>query len=436
MIQAGKGKSFGRQKRQQPQRLIRLSCAESQLYDYFDENFADCMIPGSVVCHISFNHDAFDDRIYWKELCTLQQAGYRCVHISVADQRADFVSAEGIRLIRIQRKKIKGPVWWRRLRQLLLPRGTTIDAILQQAIELKAALYHYHDLQLNALASRLRALPWQPKLVYDVHEAHHLQLMEAAPGPVMRGLYRLYGQRVKAWELKAARHCHRIFATDPYTLEYFQNALPEVPAQLLYNYSFFSPENGTDTKKYDLIYTGLLNRGRGLFEMAETVALLKKAYPRIRLLLIGPFANNEMEHNFRNRLTALQIEENVALHPAVPFSEIQGFYRESRIGMGLFRDTPKYRTFIPIKLFEYMAFGLPVVFSKQGPSADIIRETDCGLLVAPQNTQATAEAIRQLLTDEALYRRKSENGKQAVATKYNWDREKSKLLAVYEQLLQ
>lgn len=394
------------------------------------------MNKGSLVCHISFNHDAFDDRIYWKELCTLQQAGYRCIHIAVSEKNADFITSEGIRVICISRKKLRGPFWWTRFRQLLFSRGTTIDAILQRAIEVKAAVYHYHDLQLNALAARLKSLPWKPKLIYDAHEAHHLHLLEHAPrNPLKRAGYRLYVQQVKAWELKAARYCDRIFATDPYTLDFFRAALPQVPAGLLHNYSYFQPAADTTPKEYDLIYTGLLNAGRGLFEMAEVVALLKKSHPQIRLLLLGPFVDQSLKLKFKARLTELQIDENVQLHPAVPFAEIGNFYGRARIGLGLFHDTPKYRTFIPIKLFEYMAFGLPVVFSDHGPSAAIIRDTDCGLLAEPGDTAAVVRAIEQLLADETVYRRKRENGKQAVATKYSWDLEKRILLSAYEQLV-
>lgn len=413
-----------------------VSFAGSQLYDYFDENFTDCMTRGSVVCHISFNHDAFDDRIYWKELCTLQQAGYECIHIAVANEPADFIAPEGIRVICIKRKKMPGPVWWRRLRQLLFMRGTTIDDIVQKAIELKAAVYHYHDLQLNALASRLKSLPWKPKLIYDAHEAHHLQMMEHVPQhSMLRHLHRLYVQRVTAWEVKAAGHCDQILATDPYTLAFFKRSVPQVPAALLFNYSFFQPASDPGPKEYELIYTGLLNRGRGLFEMAAAVALLNKSHPGIRLLLIGPFMDDEVELDFRARLAALQIEANVVIQAAVPFSGIQAYYRNACIGLGLFHDSPKYRTFIPIKLFEYMSFGLPVVFSDQGPAAEIIRQTDCGLLVDPKDAPAVAGAIAQLLTNDSLYRSKSENGRQAVATKYSWEQEKKKLLALYEEIL-
>jgi glycosyltransferase involved in cell wall biosynthesis len=90
---------------------------------------------------------------------------------------------------------------------------------------------------------------------------------------------------------------------------------------------------------------------------------------------------------------------------------------------------------MPIKLFEYMAFGLPVIFSDQGPSARIIKEANCGLLVNTNNIESVVEAMRALIANKELYFLLSENGKKAVATKYNWEKEKHKLLAIYNQLL-
>ena len=139
------------------------------------------MTENKVVCHISFNHSAFDDRIYWKELLFLKDAGYHCTHIAVGSIDADFISAHGIRLITVSRRRFSKFVFLNKVLQLIFRKKGTINKIFQIASNLNAAIYHYHDLQINIIAKDLKKLPQKPKIIYDAHEAYHLLMLENFP---------------------------------------------------------------------------------------------------------------------------------------------------------------------------------------------------------------------------------------------------------------
>ncbi|HID42178.1 MAG TPA: glycosyltransferase, partial [Archaeoglobaceae archaeon] len=75
--------------------------------------------------------------------------------------------------------------------------------------------------------------------------------------------------------------------------------------------------------------------------------------------------------------------------------------------------------FSPIKIFEYMACGKPVVAS----DLEIIRgiiENKCGLLAKP-NAEDFAEKTLMLLKDVKLSKKLGESSKKAVK-KYTWDK--------------
>ena len=68
---------------------------------------------------------------------------------------------------------------------------------------------------------------------------------------------------------------------------------------------------------------------------------------------------------------------------------------------------------------EALAAGLPVLAARSGAVPDVVLET-AGLLVAPNDTQALTEALRQILTSEALRRRLQAGARQAAATLPTW----------------
>jgi len=89
----------------------------------------------------------------------------------------------------------------------------------------------------------------------------------------------------------------------------------------------------------------------------------------------------------------------------------------------------------PTKMFEYMSGGLPVIASDFPVYRKIVESADCGLLVDPLNPAAIAEAIVWLMQNPSRAYEMGQNGKRAIADRYNWEREAESLVATYEELL-
>lgn len=390
-----------------------------------------------LVCHISFNHSPLDDRIYWKELLTLQKAGYSVIHIAVAKENDDYITAEGIRIIAVKRKQFFKNVWLNKAFQALFKNKGTIHDIFKVASNLNAAIYHYHDLQINAIAADLKELAHQPKIIYDSHEAYHLLIRQRSTEASISYLIRkMAAVFITPWEVRQAAICDYIIVTDHYTYEYFRNRLPHIQSKIIHNYSYFPPIKVSLTKKkYDLIYSGQLSNSRGIREIIYSVLLCKKCFPTISALLVGEFDSPSFKTEIEKLIKQLSLSEHITVKAAVPFQEIEKFYGAAKIGLCLLHETPKFKTAIPIKLFEYMAFGLPVIASSHGITAKIVRESYCGLLVDPLNVESIAEAIIRLLKNTELYSTQSTNGLISISKKYNWECESKKLLETYSELL-
>ena len=87
---------------------------------------------------------------------------------------------------------------------------------------------------------------------------------------------------------------------------------------------------------------------------------------------------------------------------------------------------------LPVKMFEYMAAGVPVIASHFPLWREIIEGNDCGLCIDPLDPAAIAKAIDYLVTHPQEAERMGRNGQRAVAEKYNWTLEEAKLLEFYQ----
>jgi glycosyltransferase involved in cell wall biosynthesis len=142
---------------------------------------------------------------------------------------------------------------------------------------------------------------------------------------------------------------------------------------------------------------------------------------RLRLIGDGP------ERSAVERQIALAgIADHVELTGAVDPAAVPGLLREIDVAVAPYPAMADMY-FSPLKVFEYLAAGLPIVASRVGQVEQIIGGV--GLLVPPGNARALAGAIDLLRRNPRLAHRLSVEGRELVAAKHSWDAVVERILA-------
>src|SRR5258708_22307372 len=174
-----------------------------------------------------------------------------------------------------------------------------------------------------------------------------------------------------------------------------------------------------------------MSERRGIREILQALALLPPDNPA-QMMLAGTFSPAEL----RTELMRLPGWARVKYLRVLNRPSVANLLSRVRLGLLVLQPEPNFRNAMPIKLFEYMAAGIPVIASDFPLWRQIIGEAGCGLLVDPQDPQAIARAMEYLLSHDTEAQAMGLRGRQAACQLYNWNSEERVLFKFYSQLLE
>ncbi len=363
------------------------------------------------VCHLTSAHPSDDIRIFHKECVSLANNGFE-VYLVVADEKSRIEN--GVNVLSVERST-RG-----RLKRMF----KTTRSVYQKALEVDADIYHFHDPELLPYGMRLQRKG--KKVIYDVHEDVPKQIMDKHWIPsLFRGLISWI---FKKYEMYCAKRLSGIISVTPIICARFSEVNKQV--QMVANYPLIQEGEQMKTSIIDkklnqICYVGGLFPTRGVKELVEAMELTNAT-----LELAGNFSPAEFEQEVRG----LSGWSKVNYLGHVDRQKIMTILQSSIAGIVTLHPTRSYVEALPIKLFEYMSAGIPVIASDFPMWRAIVDECACGICVDPLNHKEIAEAINTLISNPELAREMGENGRKAYFEKYNWSAEEKKLVEFYRSI--
>jgi glycosyltransferase involved in cell wall biosynthesis len=193
--------------------------------------------------------------------------------------------------------------------------------------------------------------------------------------------------------------------------------------------------NGVDVKKFSgtartvrprrrIVYVGNLFEHKGVYTLAQALAHLPSAYT---LEIVG--GSPELQPRFATFLQERGLFSRVTCVGPIPHRAVVTHLQNADVAVvpNSARSDLSARLTSPLKLFEYMAAGVPVVASDVPALREVLTHDRNAWLVTPDDSVQLAVAIRTVCEDEALARRLVETAWSDVAG-YTWEARAARVL--------
>lgn len=377
------------------------------------------------VCILSSVHSALDNRVFYREAHSLRRGGHEVLLVAVHNR--DEVR-DGVQIVGLPRV----PRWRRPLLWFTL---------LRHALRSGAELFHFHDPELLLVMPLLRLLTRKPT-IYDVHEAYADFILVKDYLPAWLRLPIAWAFR-RLEPLLSRMQSALIYADDQIAASFARVRLPQ---ETLFNFperSFIETAAATVQARSEregqrapvILYLGGMERNRGSRLMVDAFQQVRQALPEAHLVLVGHFMPPDLEEEVRSDAAQREVADAITFTGRLPFEEIGTHLSQAAVGWVPWQPVVKNKKNIPTKLFEYMAYALPVVSSDLPSTRPYVKQGMNGFLVEADCAAAHAEAILRLLRRPVEAQAMGQRGQEMVRTRWNWDAMEERLLTLYQSLL-
>jgi glycosyltransferase involved in cell wall biosynthesis len=164
-------------------------------------------------------------------------------------------------------------------------------------------------------------------------------------------------------------------------------------------------------------FVGKVRPWHGIPVLVDAFEIFHEREPRSRLLIVGEvpeMASLTAELSARGLLEAVQFTG-----PVAP-SQVPGMLASMDVAVAPYPSQSEFY-FSPLKVYEYMAAGLPVIASRVGQLVRLIEQDVNGLLCPPGDPIALADALGRLQRDPALRHRLGSAARARVLNEHTWN---------------
>lgn len=188
------------------------------------------------------------------------------------------------------------------------------------------------------------------------------------------------------------------------------------------------PEKSSEVTRDAVVYVSSFSRWHGI----ETVltACRSDHWPKgYKLVLIG---DGPERRRLAEPIRQMVLEGRVEDLGAILYERLPEYLSGALCSLCII-ESPEDRSatgVAPLKLFEAMACGLPVIATDQAFLRDLVREADCGVVVPVGSSEAIAEAVKAFVADRTKALRMGRMGRIHSVRDHDWRTKAKELLEV------
>ena len=340
------------------------------------------------------------------------------VGINVYSDSDERVTEQGVSIIRLKPRRVKGLTWWFNFKSLnnelaSIHKENPIDIVESAELGL-------------AFIKKIKPI----KYVIRLHGGHHF-FAEAEK------------RKINWWkgfqERRSFRRADGFIAVSNYVKTHTENYLSyhNQPIEVIMspiNLNIFKPNPNVEVERHTLLFAGTVCEKKGAFQLVKAMPKVIEHFPEAELKIFGRdwfFKDGRSYISFlKDYITKSNIEDKqIQFMGPVSMSELSQRYAEAEVCV-----FPSLMETQGLVAPEAMAVEKLVIFTEHGPGKETITHKETGLLCDPYDENDIAEKVIWALSNAEESRRMAKKGRAFVLSNFEMNSVLKKNISYYKKL--
>lgn len=251
------------------------------------------------------------------------------------------------------------------------------------------------------------------------------------------GLERRLGKRVRGFFRRglvdsALRRMRHVIVLSPEVEEHYRTQLAQARTWVIENpvhERFFDVQGEEDP--HGILFVGVLIPRKGIPNLLEALAALRRDVPDARLRVAGLATHPEHEREIHEAVRRLDLASAVDFLGGLSPGQLAREMGRAAVVVLVSRQET-----LPVAILEAMAAAKPVVASPVGGIPRVVADGQTGFLVPHGQPADLAEKLRLLLTDVDLRRRFGASARREAAERFTLQSVSRRTIEVYRQVME
>lgn len=394
----------------------------------------------NTVIHIIFSHNAFDDRVFYKEAVSLAKK-YRTIILS--GTKDGFIydmggkqklegTYSGVEIYSYPIRKKKNAIGrfvGRIYRNLHIKSKPYYSALFDRinTLKLNPSIVHIHEPELLVLAEKFKK-KYSCKIIFDCHEYYYIHFQTES----FLDSWHFNEIKKSAYFFKNKfRNCDAIIGVTK-TMEAVNWFLcPNKIHTTIQNSTLIDIKKKESTISYPirLVHEGSMSFNRGLKLMIE---MFSDSWFRenVRLKIVGELKGEELNYYSSMLESNPYLKDCINITGWIAYENLKK-YLDGDIGIIFLEKYPNYYLSMPNKLFNYVGANMPVLTVDLLEINRTLDSYGIGEITLKSISSIKSEILK--IVDNYQYYL---NNIKKAKIKLNWEHDEKKLFKLYEEILE
>lgn len=184
-----------------------------------------------------------------------------------------------------------------------------------------------------------------------------------------------------------------------------------------------------EDKTLILLYHGAIDKKRGIDNVINALPLLKDIDVRLDLLGGGDALNDLKKLTLR-----LGVMDKVSFLNRISYNDVPKWINHGHVGILPLPDWPGWNTSSPLKLFEYLSCGKPVIVNDIPAHRNVLRGEELAFWIKDTSPKEIAKVIRRVYEQKWKLKSLKNMARSVILTRHTWQHQANILGQFLEEL--